>query len=277
MLTQGTFVKIIRNSALGNYSWDTVNGLNAYNGINQWGTSTHEDGSTYEGAYLMRELNTDYLGNITIGTNGKWYSGANNAKNTAMPSSTLSSSAQNLIQPVLWNTGFPNSDNISATAYNATTLLIPHIYEHERYDAIGKVCTGGSTCNDTVVRKSTWYGKVGLYYVSDYVYATAGGASQSRSTCLSLRPGVWNNYGNCYSVNWLRDSSTSWTISPAAQASHGLQVAYISLAGNMNLTYSYAAYAVKPALYLKKDVLTRSGDGSSTNPYSVSISGGVEE
>ena len=28
----------------------------------------------------MRELNTDYLGNITVGTDGKWYNGRNNLK-----------------------------------------------------------------------------------------------------------------------------------------------------------------------------------------------------
>ena len=35
----------------------------------------------------MRELNTDYLGNTTVGTDGKWYIGAGNAKEIQVSSS----------------------------------------------------------------------------------------------------------------------------------------------------------------------------------------------
>ena len=270
-----SLVKIVRSELLGSYSWDTVNGVNSNYGINQWGPSTNIDGTTYEGADIMRELNTDYLGYTTVGTDGKWYSGVNNAKTAAMPSTTLSSTAQNLIQSVVWNTGAPNTDNVTPLAYNATTVLVPYIYQHERYDTTGKVCESGSVCNDEVIRKSTWYGKVGLFYLSDYTYATAGGNSQSRSTCLSTRPGTWNSYGNCYTNNWLRNSSThQWAISPFAQSARSTEIAYVNSAGNINFTNAYGTFGVRPALYLKKDVLTGSGDGSASTPYNITISSG---
>ena len=43
----------------------------------------------YEGADLMRELNTDYLGTITVGTDGNWYSSNKNAKSNAKPTTPL--------------------------------------------------------------------------------------------------------------------------------------------------------------------------------------------
>ena len=67
-------VKIIRSESLGMYSWDTKpsNIFNGF-GINIWGESEYQNGDVYEGSKLMQELNNDYLGNIKIGTDGKWY------------------------------------------------------------------------------------------------------------------------------------------------------------------------------------------------------------
>ena len=51
-------IKIRRAESLGTYSWDSSDSsTNSGDGINQWGPS-----GSYEGADLMRELNTDYLG-----------------------------------------------------------------------------------------------------------------------------------------------------------------------------------------------------------------------
>ena len=111
-------VKIMRNESLGKYSWDSSDSaINGGGGISQWGESTYEDGTSYEGADLMRELNTDYLGNVTVGTDGKWFNQNGNQKysdcsygtcymDPTMPAS-LNQSSVDMIQKVKWYLGSP--------------------------------------------------------------------------------------------------------------------------------------------------------------------------
>ena len=80
----GDNVKLIRSEKLGNLSWDSsASNINSGNGINQWGESTYEDGSYYEGADLQVYLNKMYYG----GTSVICYDGFEN-KTTACPTNT---------------------------------------------------------------------------------------------------------------------------------------------------------------------------------------------
>ena len=168
-----SLLKIRRAESLGDYSWDSsASGVNSGYGVNEWSQ-----------ADLMQELNNDYLGNVTVGTDGNWYSGSNNTKTSAKPASTISNEEQNKIESVVWNLGSPNNDNGTALENNDTSLKAPYIYTKERSNLTGKVCSSGDYCNDTVTRTSSWTGKVALMYSSDYLYATSGGNATNRETC----------------------------------------------------------------------------------------------
>ncbi len=264
--TTESLVKIRRAESLGSYSWDSSeSSINSGYGINQWGSS-----EGYEGADLMRELNTDYLGNITVGTDGKWYNGVSNSKTVNMPRSSLSTSAQSMIETVKWNLGSPSNNNgVYDSSY--TTNIIPSTsYTRERANTNEKVCTSGTSCNDTVNRTSTWTGKVGLMYPSDYGYSTSGGSTTTRATCLSTSMSNWNSSSDCYSNSWMFNSSKmQWTISPSADSSVARYVLRVHSSGNVTNDGAYNTHSVSPVVFLQSSISIVGGNGSSTNPYTL--------
>ena len=262
--TQGgqtqSLVKIIRNDSLGNYSWDTSErSSNSGAGINEWSQ-----------ADLMQELNNDYLGNITVGTDGNWYSEINNAKLKAKPTTTISSTSQSMIESVKWKLGSP-SNNAGSYDSNWQRVSASTSYTRERSNYTGKICTSGTACNDTVTRTSTWTGKVGLFYPSDYLYATSGGSTTNRTTCIGLGMYTdWGNtsYANCKGNDWLKPASgATWTLSPLARSSNAAFVSYVDLSGYVSELNASYPYGVRPVVFLKSSTVITGGQGTQSNPY----------
>ncbi len=273
-------VKIMRDESLGNYSWDTSEStVNNGWGINQWGAS-----GTYEGADLMRELNTDYLGNITVGTDSKWYDRNNNSKTANMPTSALNQNAQNMIQEVKWHTG-SNSQEASDLAHNGdySILKTKNMYEHERSNNTSKICSSeeeeyGKLCNDEVTRTTTWTGKVALMYPSDYSYSTSGGATLNKNACLNIPTIDWydqsniNGISDCYQNTWIyNENYWQWTLSPRADSSAAGSVFLVYDVGSVALNYARYGYAVRPAVFLQSSISITGGNGSSSNPYKLTM------
>lgn len=252
-------IKIIRDESLGDFSFDTSSSsINDGWGTNQWGAS-----GTYEGADLMRELNTDYLGNTTVGTDSKWFSGQNNKKVLNMPTSTLHSNAQNMMQEVKWIIG---SNGNNENSY----WITKNMYNYERSDNTGKTCSGGASCNDNVNRTTTWFGKVALMYPSDYGYSTSGGTKSSKEECLNT---TLNNWGrseriDCKNNSWLLPASELiWTLTPRAYGYSAASVFVIRNYGDLNNSFAYHINAVHPTVFLKSTVQIVDGNGSVDNPY----------
>ena len=257
-------VKIVRNESLGYYSWDTSSStVNSGYGINQWGAS-----GDYEGADLMRELNTDYLGNITVGSDGKWYGNSNDSKNRVMPSKALYESAQNMIQDVKWMIG---SDGNRAS----TMWTTKNMYDYERSNNIRKNCSSGDECNDTVERTSFWIGKVALIYPSDYGYATSGGLTVDRDMCLNKTLFNWQDgdYSECKANSWINKSGISqWSLFTHASSTRSSRVFYIGSSGSsVSRNNASSSYGVYPSVFLKSTVSIESGSGSLENPYRLKI------
>jgi len=268
-----SLLKIRRAESLGSYSWDSsAASVNSGWGVNEWSQ-----------ADLMQELNNDYLGTITVGTDGYWYRGTSNAKAAAMPSTTISTAAQNQIETVVWNLGSPNNNNGTALDNYDTTLKASYTYEHERSNLSGKVCTStsGQYCTDTVSRTTAWTGKVALMYPSDYMYATSGGTTTNRVSCLNISQGDWiskkysleqdswisTSYADCSNNDWLSNSSLSQlTLSPYAYSSRAHWVYSVAFTGIISYDYSGLVY---PVVFLKSDIRITGGDGTSENPYTI--------
>ena len=178
-----------------------------------------------------------------------------------------------MIEEVSWNTGTaPETENI----WRKENLPVVQ-YMWERSSNHGKICsTAGSyahNCIDNVERTITWLGKVGLMYPSDYGYATDGGGDQvKRMQCLYTPLYDWKDNSNCYSNDWLYDSSNyQWTMTPAPESQHANKVFNVNTSGHVYDQYAGPAYAIRPVVYLKSSVKITGGEGTSSKPYTLSI------
>ena len=271
----GNNVKLVRSESLGNLSWDSSeSSVNDGWGVNQWGESTHEDGSYYEGADLQVYLNKMYYGGDTTIT---CYGGINN-KTTTCPTNTLDNTAKSLIDNHTWNTGAPNDSKL----YDSTPGLYDTVpfYKAERGKETGKICNGRDYCNDTVTRKTEWTGYIGLPYVTDWAYASgenicetnmnegyyAGASSPDEAFANAVcKNNNWMNYGSTY-------NDTTWFMSPDANPNLANNVWFVYGAGAAEYDIAASSSAAVPSIYLKSNVLIESGTGTSDNPYTLKLS-----
>ena len=100
-------------------------------------------------------------------------------------------------------------------------------------------------------------GKIGLMYVSDYMYASSYFAD------TSTQSGSSQYYGN---KNWLY-KGYEWTITPDADSS--THVFYVLGYGRVNIFGSYYGFGVRPTFYLKSNVYVTGGIGTIDNPYTI--------
>lgn len=244
-------VKLIRNTSIGNYSWDNKNtstGAENSHGKSDWTT-----------ARLMKLLNpSDYY---TVDANdnglgqslyynsgyGKCYSGQNNATTDCDFTSTgiKNDITRNLIAETTWNLG--------GSSYQIYTN---QMYEYER---------GTQKCSSCTY-DTTWSGKIALAYPSDYGYAAEFGTGYCNTWLY------YYNDATCTSNNWMKailgTSSSGFLLTPTPS------VSYFTLLINpsgvvKSWSVSYAG-GVSPVLYLNSNVEFRDGDGSASNPYQLS-------
>ncbi len=161
---------------------------------------------------------------------------------------SIQSPYQEMIENSVWNLG----------GVSSTLNLTSELYTSER----GTTVYSG--------RPTEWTGQIGLIYPSDYGYAASGG-STGREICLSYDLGSWSSYSDCYTNDWLYKSGTSqWTLTLSSSLSYGkiyILGGSISITGRGHNTY----YAAFPSLYLSSNVKITGGDGSESNPYTLSL------
>ena len=258
-----TKVKLIRNESIGAYSWDSSeSSVNYGYGVNEWSQ-----------ADLMKLLNPGYESESVGGSlyynnsSGNCYSGNNNGTTACDFTTTgIKTNLKSLIGDTLWSTG-TNGTNSYTSSSNG---LVSHFYSYERSSNTGKICTSRTYCNDTVERTTTWNGKIGLMYPSDYGYATSGGSTSNRTSCLNKELYNWesSSYSDCKNNDWLYNSSNwQWTFSPSAYSSSASIVFLVDAAGNVSNGRAYFSGAVRPSVYLIPNVTILSGEGTLENPY----------
>ncbi len=241
--TKETRLKIIRNEPIGKYSWDNkasgVGSSTSSNGSNDWSDSALQI-VLNEGTYYNRTS-----GECPYGENGEM-------TNCDFSSTGLTEEAKTMISDAKWNLG-------GSSTYNNVTASM--FYERER----GTTVYSG--------RPTEWIGKIGLMYASDYGYATSGGNSTDRETCLNTELYNWNSssVSDCKNNDWLYDSSNyQWTLTPYSSSSYNVFYVY-SFGSVSNFSVSYPLDAVSPALYLSSNVKISGGDGSESSPFTLSL------
>ena len=253
----GNNVKLVRSESLASLSWDSSeSSVNDGWGVNQWGESTHEDGSYYEGADLQVYLNKMYYG----GTSVTCYNGQNK-KEVTCPANTIDETSKSLIDNHTWNTGAPNDSKL----YDSTPGLYDTVpfYKAERGKETGKICNGRDYCNDTVTRKTEWTGYIGLPYVTDWAYASSESDCNTKidkSSTYKCKNNNWMHYGSTY-------NDVTWYLSPFTNPSNANFVWRVN--GDGFVRYDFATYplSVFPTIYLKSNILIESGKGTSSDPY----------
>ena len=247
-------VKIIRDS-VGSYSWDTsTSSYNSGYGYNIWETKegqTKGDGTTT--ADINDMLNKMYLNNETI----TCYNARNGVTTTCPTARIKNTSTKDLIGDAVWNLGETTYSNPSTPPYGLPTL---DTYNKER-----GILTGNGFSN---IAKTTWTGKVGLIYPSDFGYASDN--SECRSNLRAGLEYVNSSYvytnAKCTKANgnWL-NAGYYWTLSPYSSGT--TYVFYAIGEGLVNGNGAYNALGVRPVVYLTSSARITSGDGSSALPY----------
>ena len=167
---------------------------------------------------------------------------------------SIQSPYKEMISNAKWNLGGVGSYTSSSNG------LASHFYGYERGTT---VYTG---------RPTEWTGQIGLMYPSDYGYATSGGSTTDRNTCLAKELYNWDSssYRDCKNNDWLYDSSNfQWTLTPNSAYSYSVFV--VRSYGRVNRDSADIYYAVSPALYLSSNVKISGGDGSVSSPFELSL------
>ena len=282
-------VKIIRSDPLlTNVAYDTTPyadpAINGGMGINEWSqadlmkvlnpgydtnseeTFTKVDSSTYTSNGNNLVNNSLYWNRA----NGLCLSGQYNQTVSCNFSSTgIKEEYKDYIDTVKWNTASIPSDTSSLSAYQ--------LYDIERGNTTAKTESYSKNystgVDDEESRTTTWTGKIGLPYATDYIFSAGDHAAvaqsgMTRDVCLK-NP---NNYHSCTSSNTWFGNFPQFVLSPM---SGYLNTGALMSVGMSQVIISANSVITRPALYLTTDTIiyedtNGSGTaGSSTNPYKV--------
>ena len=159
----------------------------------------------------------------------------------------LTEEAKEMIEDAQWYLG----DNSFGDLYGAVAA-----YAFERSDTTASI-------ENTIY----WFGKVGLMYPSDYLYTYALGINEA---CFDSQRQCDIRTGEIPS--WIYNGKTQWMITYDKKDYNPLAI--LSAGGPYTIIGSYDetnALGVRPVVYLKKDINITNGNGSSSNPFSLSL------
>ena len=212
--------------------------------------------STYGGPTekRLKIIRDDSIGKMAWDSNNTndWSKASSQTHLNGTYFNSLTSEAKGLIGDAVWNLGG------TASYTSASNGLPSHFYGYER----------GTTVYGT--RPTYWVGKIGLMYPSDYGYATSGGTTTNRASCLAKEMYNWygSSYSDCKNNDYLYNSSSyQWTLTPRSSYSNSVFRVYST--GDVlgySVTFSSAS---RPVLYLASTVEITGGEGTSGNPYTL--------
>ena len=245
-------IKLIRNESIGKDSWDE--GTTAYNYTKNDNLMLLQDNNKLKVEYLEKTNKYDVMLTAPDACGGvnNWARPAslNTELNTTYLNS-LDSTSKSMIGQAKYYLG----------GYESSSILTQDMYSYER-----KI-SGTAYYNDT--NPNNWIGEIGLMYVSDYGYAS--------SNCNNS-----TNLESCNNQNWLNNIISlntnypdSWTITASLEDYYRRTVSsfYVNNQGvsDMYVCGMDSGKQIFPTVYLKSNVLITGGDGTSSNPYKLSI------
>ena len=250
--SKADLVKIIRDSTIGGYSYDSSDS-NENNGLgyNDWASADLM--KLLNGGYSSLSANNSLYYNAS---KGACYNSSNNTTTDCDFTTTglKNDTTRNAFESVIWNIGgIPNDASSTATATKW--------YQYER----------GTTVFSS--NHSTWTGQIAIMYPSDYGYATSGSILVDRNTCLDYEY-TWNSdsYADCRLNNYLYKNLNQSSLGVSSSSNNYFYG--IGFSGIARGAIAKNADSVRPTGYLKANtkVYDNVGDGSSNNPYRLILS-----
>ena len=245
----GEMVKLIRSRPIGAYSWGVYNSSNTSgtysNYKNDWtGTTTKVKANlnVLLNEYFYNKTNTS----STYGPCTNWtyyYNNTNYRTNSCsqIVGYGIDESLRGYIETTTWYL-YGSGDNQSKQNW----------YLCER---------GGNSCTsaNNGAYSTTTDAKIGLMYLSDYLYASSYYTSSDTTTQGT------SYFGN---KNWLYKGN-EWTLTPNASASNYVWWVY---SGSVYNDTTSTPNSARPTFYLKSSVYVTGGDGSFDNPFTLGCS-----
>ena len=239
-------VKLIMANPIGGYSWGAYNSSNTsgtYSGYkNDWTgktTGVKANLNVLFNEYFINRTNTS----STYGACSNWTYFYNNTNYRTNDCSDI--------------VGFGIDSNLTSYIEDATWYLYGSSTDQSKQNWYicergGNSCTSsGPSTGDTSVTS-----KVGLIYLSDYLYASGYYASTDTTTQGT------SYFGN---KNWLY-KGYEWTLTPYASDTNSVWLVFAGIAYGYDSDYPYGS---RPTFYLKSDVKISGGFGTYNNPYTL--------
>ena len=247
-------MKIIRNESIGSYAWNAK----GFNSSNDWVNSKLN--------YVLNpgHETEEYGGSLywNGGTGSCYYSSSYSSESCDFNTISIKQNAKTMIGDAKWYLG--GTLNYESTSNG----LASHFYKNER----GNTVYSGHSTN--------WTGKVGLMYPSDYGYATSGGSSTNRVSCMGKELYNWkdNSYSDCKNNDWLfkfDDTSSEFTPTISPSNDRPYLVFYLRSTGRISDyptngssdNADFYSSEVHPVVHLKSTIKITGGVGSSTDPF----------
>ena len=242
----GEMVKLIRSRPLGGYSWGAYNSSNAsgtYSSYNNDWTGTTTKVKANLNVLLNEYFYNKTSDSSTYGPCTNWTYYSNNTDYLTNSCSQIvgygiDESLRGYIETAIWY--LYGSDTVKSKQ---------NWYLCERG---GNSCTGANSG----AYSTTTDAKIGLMYLSDYLYASSYYTSSDATTQGA------QYFGN---KNWLY-KGYEWTLTP--YASSAITVWYVYY-GFVDIAPAYNPVSVRPTFYLKSSVYVTGGDGSFDNPFTL--------
>lgn len=239
----GQRIKIVRSESIGDFSWHSSNiRVNNGNGVNEWRTSKLMNLLNY-GFYYQKMSGQCYVDENLVTTSCDF------------SESGLSIESREMIDMVTWNLGTNGSTVVA-------DISRKDVYQFERSNYGGKNCNDEKYCTDQIARTTTWKGKVGLMYLSDYGYSSRGGNTYDYTSCLN-HSFIWSS--ECKSSSWLVRSQVFMT--PISRLDRAFDVWVMGEDGSVNSFDTATSFPIYPVVHLKTEIKVANGDGSLLNPY----------
>ena len=200
--------------------------------------------------YESENINNSLYWNRESGTCYNYY---NNTTTACDFSSTgLIEESKQMIEEAKWYTG--------AGLITGTTSS--QFYNQKR----GNV-TGPADIGISITKTTSWIGKVGLMYPSDYGYASRECYENEK-----LYQADKNDYRQeiCVRTNWMYNNNFQWTLSSYVGAISN--VIHVHNYGNLGYIAAFRTYYLtRPVTYLTSDVKIVGGDRTIENMYQLSL------
>ena len=232
---------LLTDGTTSTFSWDYKSD-GTFDNIWATVTSGNYSNSLTSGSQLMKLLNSGAWWN---GTSGSYYNRSTTATTVNFTNYKLSDKAKSYINKSRYYLGGYSTADVKTTAMYGNERGV------SRYDAS---------------RPLYWDGNIGLMYPSDYGYAAG-------KTCVDgTNLSIYGDFdGGCKNTDWLFNNKSEWLMSP--YSSHSIYAFPLFSLGYIDDDTNNAnnTFSIRPAFYLKPNTSITSGDGSSTNPYLITL------